>query len=220
MILFGKSKAHMEVMAAEFLPHDKQLCLMVADADCNLHVLQYDPEHPKSLSGQRLLHKSTFHTGHFTTTMTLLPSSLLPTTGTSNPDDPDDLDYNPENNPDAMDLDPTTSKPPQQHILLTTLSGSVALLTPVSEQQYRRLGALQTFLLGSLEHWCGLNPRAYRAVESEGFGSRGVVDGGLLARWMELGSQRQAEGAAKVGVEEWVLRSDLEFISGAGLGYL
>ncbi|KAB2573936.1 Cleavage/polyadenylation specificity factor A subunit [Lasiodiplodia theobromae] len=221
MILFGKSKAHMEVMAAEFLPHDKQLCLMVADADCNLHVLQYDPEHPKSLSGQRLLHKSTFHTGHFTTTMTLLPSSLLPTTGTSNPDDPDDLDYNPENNPDAMDLDPTTTaKPPQQHILLTTLSGSVALLTPVSEQQYRRLGALQTFLLGSLEHWCGLNPRAYRAVESEGFGSRGVVDGGLLARWMELGSQRQAEGAAKVGVEEWVLRSDLEFISGAGLGYL
>lgn len=44
MILFGKSRAHMEVMAAEFLPHDKQLYLMVADADCNLHVLQYDPE--------------------------------------------------------------------------------------------------------------------------------------------------------------------------------
>lgn len=44
MILFGKSRSKMEVMAAEFLPHEKQLYLMVADGDCNLHVLQYDPE--------------------------------------------------------------------------------------------------------------------------------------------------------------------------------
>ena len=41
--LFGKSK-HMEVMALEFLPDGKQLFIVVADADCNLHVLQYDPE--------------------------------------------------------------------------------------------------------------------------------------------------------------------------------
>ena len=41
--LFGKSK-HIEVMALEFLPDGKQLYIIVADADCNLHVLQYDPE--------------------------------------------------------------------------------------------------------------------------------------------------------------------------------
>ncbi|KAL1637066.1 mRNA cleavage and polyadenylation factor subunit [Neofusicoccum ribis] len=219
MILFGKSRSHMEVMAADFLPHDKQLYLMVADADCNLHVLQYDPEHPKSLSGQRLLHKSTFHTGHFTTAMTLLPSSLSPTsTAASDPD----ADANPD--PDAMAVDdPSASTKPagsSHHLLLTSLSGAVALVTPVDEQMYRRLGALQTFLVGGLDHPCGLNPRAYRAVESEGFGSRGVVDGALLARWAELGSQRRAEGCAKVGVEEWVVRSDLEFVGGAGLGYL
>ncbi|GME22477.1 Cleavage/polyadenylation specificity factor A subunit [Neofusicoccum parvum] len=219
MILFGKSRSHMEVMAADFLPHDKQLYLMVADADCNLHVLQYDPEHPKSLSGQRLLHKSTFHTGHFTTAMTLLPSSLSPTsTAASDPD----ADANTD--PDAMAVDdPSASTKPagsSHHLLLTSLSGAVALVTPVDEQMYRRLGALQTFLVGGLDHPCGLNPRAYRAVESEGFGSRGVVDGALLARWAELGSQRRAEGCAKVGVEEWVVRSDLEFVGGAGLGYL
>ena len=41
--LFGKSK-HMEVMAVEFLPDVKSLYIVVADAECNLHILQYDPE--------------------------------------------------------------------------------------------------------------------------------------------------------------------------------
>jgi len=45
------------------------------------------------------------------------------------------------------------------------------------------------------------------------------VDGGLIKRWMELGSQRRAEVASRVGggVEE--VREDLRGILG-GLGYL
>lgn len=34
----------MEVLAAEFLPFEGQLYLVVVDADLDLHVLQYDPE--------------------------------------------------------------------------------------------------------------------------------------------------------------------------------
>lgn len=34
----------MEVITAEFLPHNKDLFILVADADCNLHVYQFDPE--------------------------------------------------------------------------------------------------------------------------------------------------------------------------------
>ena len=44
MTLFGKDSAGLEVMAAEFLPDEKQLDILVADGDCNIHVLQYDPE--------------------------------------------------------------------------------------------------------------------------------------------------------------------------------
>ena len=44
MIVLGKSASKMEVMAAEFLPHEKQLYMLAADADKNLNVLQYDPE--------------------------------------------------------------------------------------------------------------------------------------------------------------------------------
>jgi cleavage and polyadenylation specificity factor subunit 1 len=65
-----------------------------------------------------------------------------------------------------------------------------------------------------MDHACGLNPRAYRAVESEGFGSRGVIDGGLLIKgWAGLGARRRAEACGKVGVEAWILRNDLEIIT-------
>ncbi|KAL8777045.1 MAG: hypothetical protein Q9213_008033, partial [Squamulea squamosa] len=42
--LFGKSTPHMEVLAADFLPDGKNLYLVIADADSNIHVLQFDPE--------------------------------------------------------------------------------------------------------------------------------------------------------------------------------
>jgi cleavage and polyadenylation specificity factor subunit 1 len=37
----------MEVVAADFLPHGKQLYIMVADASGNILVLQFDPERKK-----------------------------------------------------------------------------------------------------------------------------------------------------------------------------
>lgn len=42
--LFGKSSKHIEAITADFLPDGKQLYIVAADADCNIHVLQYDPE--------------------------------------------------------------------------------------------------------------------------------------------------------------------------------
>ena len=44
MMLFSRSKHYLECMTTEFLPFDEQLHIIVADADMNLQVLQYDPE--------------------------------------------------------------------------------------------------------------------------------------------------------------------------------
>ncbi len=44
MILFGKSAKNMEIVAADLLPDGKELYIIASDADCNLHVMQYDPE--------------------------------------------------------------------------------------------------------------------------------------------------------------------------------
>lgn len=161
---------------------------------------------PKSLSGQRLLHKSTFHTGHFPTSMSLLPSTYSPSLAAVT----------------NGDVDMEDAKPPGSlyQALMTTQSGALLLITPLDEPTYRRLGALQTHLTGVLDHACGLNPRVYRNVESEGFGSRGILDGGLLQRWKDMGSQRRADACTRVGAEEWQVRSDLEMLGGGGLGYV
>lgn len=37
-------------MAADFLPDGKRLYILVADDDCNIHILQYDPEGIKALN--------------------------------------------------------------------------------------------------------------------------------------------------------------------------
>ena len=136
--------------------------------------------------------------------MTLLPRTAVPSEQLEASDD-------------TMDID---SVLPKQQVLIASQNGSLALVTSVSEETYRRLSALQSQLTNTIEHACGLNPRAFRAVESDGTGGRGMVDGNLLRQWLNLGKQRQAEITGRVVATEWEIRADLETIGGDGLGYL
>ncbi|KJX93568.1 Cleavage/polyadenylation specificity factor A subunit like protein [Zymoseptoria brevis] len=217
LTLLGKSpRTEMEVIEADFLPFDGALFLLVLDADADLHVLQYDPENPKSLNGQRLLHRSTFHIGHFPTGSMLLPSTLAPFTEQAR-----DLP-----NGDSDDTKQEEVNSPLFHVLTTTSSGSIGLITPLDESTYHRLSALQGHLTNILEHAAGLNPRMYRtdtemkATDSEMGGAKGVVDGSLIRRISELGAARRADILSRVGGDVWQLRSDLEVCGGGGLGYL
>ena len=200
--VLGKSRTHMEVVAAEFLPFDGQLFLLIMDAEMDLHVLQYDPENPKSLTRTRLLHRSTIHVGHFPSGMKLVPSTLTP------------LSQQPAAKGDATQ--PSTLN----QVLTSSTSGSVGLIVPLNEASYRRLGSIQAHLTSVLEHAAGLNPRAYRAVGSEGLGSRGIIDGSLVQRISELGSARRSEVLGRAVADAWAMRSDLEVVGGGGLGYL
>ncbi|KAL1990323.1 hypothetical protein VTN49DRAFT_6162 [Thermomyces lanuginosus] len=204
MTLFGKDMDELEVVAADFLPDGKRLYMVVADADSDLYILQYDPEDPKSSNGDRLLNRSRFHVGHFPQTVTLLPRTPVSSEVALMESD-------------VMEIDAYI---PRHQVLITTQTGAVGLVTSVSEESYRRLSALQSQLTNTLEHACGLNPRAYRAVESDGIRGRGMIDGQLLLRWLDLSRQRKVEIAGRVGSDEWELRADLESISGGGLGYL
>ncbi|KAH8813165.1 CPSF A subunit region-domain-containing protein [Xylogone sp. PMI_703] len=208
MLLFGKTANNMEVMTAELLPDGRELYIVAADADCNLHILQYDPEHPKSLHGHLLLHRTSFSLGaHLPTTMTLLPRTS-PASSTSSLLLPSDVQAQ------------SQSQSPHQ-ILLTTRTGSLALLTPLSESQYRRLGTLTSHLTNTLSHACGLNPRAYRTdrdAPEAMVGGRQVVDGDVLRRWMELGTQRRSEVAGRVGVDGEEVREELVWLR-SGLLY-
>lgn len=133
------------------------------------------------------------------TTMTLLPLITPPVTST-----------------------PSEPTNPASGLLMTLASGSIAILTPLSEQQYRRLNALSNHLSNLLYHPAGLNPKAHRISNTAPeavIGGRPIVDGSVLWRWMELGSQKRAEVSGRVGVDGETIREDLEDIA-CGLGYL
>lgn len=44
LTLFGKSTGRLEVISADLLPSGDQLYILIADADSNIHILQFDPE--------------------------------------------------------------------------------------------------------------------------------------------------------------------------------
>ncbi|KAF3057451.1 Protein cft1 [Daldinia childiae] len=224
MVLFGKSSTRLEVLTVDFLPDGEELLIVACDSDGGVHILQFDPDHPKSLQGHLLLHRTTFSAGaHPPTRSMLLPRTL-----------PADSDYLSQHvNDTPADDDSLYSPAPPSILLLASPTGALATLAPLSEPQYRRLSLLTGQVLSSLPHYAGLNPKDYRAPTSTGVVGRlppgvdagmgrSVVDGALLTRWNELPAGRRAEIAGRVGfagVDEArdVLR---EVLGASGLGYL
>jgi cleavage and polyadenylation specificity factor subunit 1 len=159
------------------------------------------------MGGFRLLQKSTFHTGHFPSTMHLVQSSLrMPTSSEFGA-------------PNSMT---NSSTAPLHQILHTTQSGTLALITPLSETSYRRLSGLATHLSQFLDAACGLNSKAFRHSDVLEAGwdagtQRGMLDGNLLMRWSELGEQRRREGLSKWGGDEWGFWGEREVLGGWGV---
>ncbi len=242
MILFGKSNTRLEAINVDLLPDGKELFIVAADADGNLHVLQFDPEReslssptlsplsalantadPKSLQGHLLLHRATFCTGaHFATSSLLLPSTSPHDDDTATPQNGHARG---DANGDADDAQNAPPPPPPQHLLFASPTGVLAALAPLSEADSRRLSSLAGQLATSLTHTAGLNPKGYRmaagasaAILAPGVDAavgRNVVDGTLLARWVELGSGRKGEIAGRVGFASAVdVRAVLEGVLG------
>lgn len=204
--ILGRDFENPEVIAAEFLPDGKSLYVISSDVDGQLRVLQYDPEDPKTERGSRLLLRSTFNTGASPTTMTLTPQKSLASTRRSS-----DV---------SMDMANDSHASTKQQILISSQSGSLCMLTPIPEASYRRLSTLQNVLLTTLDFQaCSLNPRAYREVETDGVGGRGVIDGNLVRRWWEVSTQQRVASADKAGGSIWEVRGDLDLICGGELGF-
>ncbi|KAA8909184.1 CPSF A subunit region-domain-containing protein [Sphaerosporella brunnea] len=198
MTLFGKDTQELQVVTAEFLPDGRQLCFIIADANGDVHVLQYDPEHPKSLAGQRLIHRCAFHVPHEITNLTLLPR--------------------------ASSTPSSLQEQTESHLLLAaTRNGSLALITTVPENSYRRLNQLMNQVIAGEEHTAGLNPKAFRHVAASdrtGEFLRGVLDHWLLERWVEMPFVRKREVAERAGLEVDAAREWVRGLGEAGLAYL
>lgn len=173
MVLFGKDYKDVEVLSCEFMTFNGQLSILVADTLQRLHVLQYDPEDPTSLAGQKLIRKSEFFSGREFNTMVLAPLSLtqegsfVPLCGASD--------------------------------------GSLSVVIPVSEADYRVLYVMQQQLTEKEEHSASLNPRMHRNLGVEG-GVNGVASSGrslldydVLKRFQALSLAKQSAYTRRIG---------------------
>ncbi|KAK0391689.1 hypothetical protein NLU13_1188 [Sarocladium strictum] len=172
--VLGKSSSRLPLLVADFLPDGEDLAIVAADADGELHILEFNPAHRGSLEGQLLLHNTTF--------------SVTP------------------NHPSSSLLLPTPSS--SHTLLLSSPTGHISSLTPLPDSSYRRLLSLSNQLLPSLIPFGGLNAKAHRLgdvrgghVGVEAGTGRGVVDGAVLSRWMEISAARRGEVGGKVGYE-------------------
>ncbi|KAM0329407.1 hypothetical protein ACHAQA_004714 [Verticillium albo-atrum] len=206
MTLFGKSGTQLKCLTADFLVAGNDMSIVVSDEDGVLHILQFDPEHPRSLQGHLLLNRASFSVAPNHAWVTL----ALPRT-TTRP-------YLPQ--PDAT----VDSGNRTQTLLLASASGAIASLNPITEHAYRRLTSLTTSLANALPHAAGMNPKGHRLPPQDGAArppavdvsaGRTVVDGALLARWNELGARQRAEAAGKGGFASAAdVRGELEDVLG------
>ncbi|KAK9432247.1 CPSF A subunit region-domain-containing protein [Lipomyces doorenjongii] len=193
MQLFGKDLQRIEIVAAEFVVDGTVLHFVVADAKRKIHILQYDPEDPRSLSGQRLIRKSEFFTGHHIESFVMVPKSQLANSLTAN--------SHPvvESNGTA----PSMARKDQYLAIGCTRSGSIAAVLPVSESKYRRLVSVQQQLADKIDHVAGLNPRMYRTLSAtadlNGAATRAVLDGNLILKLESLSLERQMEVFERAG---------------------
>ncbi|XP_062460941.1 cleavage and polyadenylation specificity factor subunit 1-like, partial [Pezoporus occidentalis] len=102
----------------------------------------------------------------------------------------------------------------QRHVTwFATLDGALGLLLPMQEKPYRRLLMLQNALSTALPHLAGLNPRAYRLLQAGRRALqnavRNVLDGELLARFLQLSAMERGEVAKKIGTTPEMILDDL-----------
>ncbi|RDA85954.1 hypothetical protein CP532_0798 [Ophiocordyceps camponoti-leonardi (nom. inval.)] len=205
--VLGKSSGTLPLLTADLLPDGEDVSLVAVDSDGDIHLLEFNPEHPKSLQGHLLLHRTTFAAAPNSPTSTMLMPRTSP--------------------PSAQ----TTASSSVPHgLLLGSGTGQLAALTPLPESAYRRLLSVTNQLLPALAAHGGLHGRAQRqpsrggpiGVETAASSGRSVVDGMLLGRWAELGAGKRAEVAAKGGYEAvGDMRGDLEALLGwGGFAYL
>ncbi|KAG6063323.1 hypothetical protein E4U32_001379 [Claviceps aff. humidiphila group G2b] len=210
--VLGKSSGNLPLLTADFLPDGDDLSMVAVDAEGDLHVLEFNPEHPKSLQGHLLVHRTSFSVTPNEPTMTL----LLPRTV-----------------PASMQGHGQAQGRANMQLLLACPSGQIAALAPLPESMHRRLLSVTNQLHPAIVPHGGLHAKAFRhagehsatgatvGVDTAASSGQALVDGTVLARWNELGAAKRAEVAIRGGYDgAGDLRGDLEGVLGwTGMAY-
>jgi len=89
-------------------------------------------------------------------------------------------------------------------VLYSTSEGGLGYIIPIDKDKFEKLGRLEMRLVSSLQHFAGLNPKAYRLTKPwfkmSHNHQRSVLDGELLWKFAYLDRQKQDELARHAGL--------------------
>ncbi|XP_016844737.1 cleavage and polyadenylation specificity factor subunit 1 [Nasonia vitripennis] len=184
-----------EIYAIEYFIQNNELGFIVADGESNISIFSYQPESSQSLGGQKLIRKADIHLGQKINTFFRIKCK---TTDSANPTK-------------------QFSGADKRHVTMyATLDGSLGYILPVPEKTYRRLLMLQNVLVSHIYHIAGLNPKAFRTYKScvrmQGNPARGIIDGDLVRKYLDLPVNEKIEIAKKIGTGAQEIMDDMHEI--------
>lgn len=182
----------LEVFACEFAVDGSQLACLVTDSDKNLVMLAYQPEAREAQGGQRLVRRGDFQVGQHVNCIFRIRARITdPSTGGR----------------------VITGWEKRQVSWFCTLDGALGYVLPCAEKTFRRVQMLANVLTQSLPHAAGLNPKAFRTLRQRQRDllnpARGIADGDLVFRFVDLGAAQRAEVARRIGASPAELMDDL-----------
>ncbi|KAI8067717.1 CPSF A subunit region-domain-containing protein [Gilbertella persicaria] len=186
--LLGKDYQSFEVGCVDFIIDDKSLYLVVGDTNENLDLYQYAPFNLQSFGGQKLMRRGDFHVGSQVQTMVRLPQIEKTDKG---------FEYT------------------RRHFCLCgTFSGSISVISPISEKTFKRLSTLYGQLVNNVQHVAGLNPRAYRLIKGPkqrmaSNRTKAILDGDLIFEFAGLSIEQQKEITKQIGTTVARIKEDL-----------
>ncbi|AGO09931.1 AaceriAAL060Wp [[Ashbya] aceris (nom. inval.)] len=180
MLTLGKSVSKLETMCVEFLVNNGDVYFLVTDRNNLMHVLKYAPDEPNSLSGQRLVHCTTFNLHSTNTCMRLIRKND---------------EFSKVNRGFGVYM-------PSFQCIGSQADGTIFKVVPLSEASYRSLYLIQQQLIDKEVQLCGLNPRMERLENSfyqMGHILRPMLDFTVLKRFATLSIPTRISMASKAG---------------------
>lgn len=179
MNTMGKDLRKIKVTSTEFIISSGRLYIVACDTERVMHILQYEPENPSSLAGQRLLPKSDYYIGRFNQTMVLIPS-----------------------NEDQQEEEEEEVEAEEELVpLMGSNCGVISTVLPISESTMRTMFVVQQQIIDKDDHTACLNPRMHRDLAAYEYGQQrtNVLDFNVIRRFVTLDVEKKFQFSRKVG---------------------
>ncbi|CAF1084494.1 unnamed protein product, partial [Didymodactylos carnosus] len=184
----SRDSRKLDVYTTEFFVDQTHIKFVTTDADKNLYIYSHSPIQKETAGGTWLARKSEFHVGCH------IMSAVRLQVNTNN-------------------LSTKQNYEGKQALIMPTLDGGITCLLPLNEKIFRRLGMLQNSMTSMFPHYCGLNPKSFRACKTRmkelENSQKNTLDGDLLWKYFDLSFIERNELLSRLGMTSDQFHEDL-----------